>query len=150
MLLTATWWFLARLDALKQIFLISPYFSYFFLHLESIQGYKAAPFTSLFFSPLLVYNFPHCSRCSQSVSNSWQTVANHVKSTLYTVRGLRPNTIYLFMVRAINSQGLSDPSPMSDPVRTQGKGQGRGLCAWAEIERRNCGLTDGLVLAVWL
>ncbi|XP_032907163.1 roundabout homolog 2 isoform X7 [Catharus ustulatus] len=56
---------------------------------------------------------------SQSVSNSWQTVANHVKSTLYTVRGLRPNTIYLFMVRAINSQGLSDPSPMSDPVRTQ-------------------------------
>ncbi|XP_074155878.1 roundabout homolog 2 isoform X7 [Sminthopsis crassicaudata] len=56
---------------------------------------------------------------SQSVSNSWQTVANHVKTTLYTVRGLRPNTIYLFMVRAINSQGLSDPSPISDPVRTQ-------------------------------
>ncbi|XP_043449798.1 roundabout homolog 2 isoform X12 [Panthera onca] len=56
---------------------------------------------------------------SQSVSNSWQTVANHVKTTLFTVRGLRPNTIYLFMVRAINPQGLSDPSPMSDPVRTQ-------------------------------
>ncbi|XP_042312914.1 roundabout homolog 2 isoform X11 [Sceloporus undulatus] len=56
---------------------------------------------------------------SQSVSNSWQTVANHVKTTPYTVRGLRPNTIYLFMVRAINSQGLSDPSSMSDPVRTQ-------------------------------
>nr|XP_048278465.1 roundabout homolog 2 isoform X10 [Myodes glareolus] len=56
---------------------------------------------------------------SQSVSNSWQTVANHVKTTLYTVRGLRPNTIYLFMVRAINPQGLSDPSPISDPVRTQ-------------------------------
>ncbi|XP_061483918.1 roundabout homolog 2 isoform X4 [Rhineura floridana] len=56
---------------------------------------------------------------SQSVSNSWQTVANHVKTTPCTVRGLRPNTIYLFMVRAINSQGLSDPSTMSDPVRTQ-------------------------------
>uniref|UniRef100_A0AAA9S6F8 Roundabout guidance receptor 2 n=1 Tax=Bos taurus TaxID=9913 RepID=A0AAA9S6F8_BOVIN len=56
---------------------------------------------------------------SQSVSNSWQTVANHIKTTLYTVRGLRPNTIYLFMVRAINPQGLSDPSAMSDPVRTQ-------------------------------
>ncbi|XP_077198497.1 roundabout homolog 2 isoform X11 [Paroedura picta] len=56
---------------------------------------------------------------SQSVSNSWQTVANHVKTTPYTVRGLRPNTVYLFMVRAINSQGLSDPSTMSDPVRTQ-------------------------------
>ncbi|KAE8621821.1 hypothetical protein XENTR_v10004985 [Xenopus tropicalis] len=56
---------------------------------------------------------------SQSVSNSWQTVANHVKTTLYTVKGLRPNTIYLFMVRAINTEGLSDPSPISDPVRTQ-------------------------------
>ncbi|XP_039601803.1 roundabout homolog 2 isoform X3 [Polypterus senegalus] len=56
---------------------------------------------------------------SQSVSNSWQTVADHVKTTQYTVKGLRPNTIYLFMVRAVNSQGLSDPSPMSDPVRTQ-------------------------------
>uniref|UniRef100_H3A9I9 Roundabout guidance receptor 2 n=1 Tax=Latimeria chalumnae TaxID=7897 RepID=H3A9I9_LATCH len=56
---------------------------------------------------------------SQSVSNSWQTVADHVKTTLFTVRGLRPNTIYLFMVRAANSQGLSDPSPMSEPVRTQ-------------------------------
>nr|XP_043888905.1 roundabout homolog 2 isoform X4 [Solea senegalensis] len=56
---------------------------------------------------------------SQSVSNSWQTVADHVKNTQFTVKGLRPNTIYLFMVRAVNSQGLSDPSPMSEPVRTQ-------------------------------
>uniref|UniRef100_A0A665W435 Roundabout, axon guidance receptor, homolog 2 (Drosophila) n=1 Tax=Echeneis naucrates TaxID=173247 RepID=A0A665W435_ECHNA len=56
---------------------------------------------------------------SQSVSNSWQTVADHVKTTQFTVKGLRPNTIYLFMIRAVNGQGLSDPSPMSDPVRTQ-------------------------------
>ncbi|KAM6961029.1 roundabout homolog 2 [Aplochiton taeniatus] len=56
---------------------------------------------------------------SQSVSNSWQTVADHVKTTQFTVKGLRPNTIYLFMVRAVNIQGLSDPSPMSEPVRTQ-------------------------------
>uniref|UniRef100_A0A8C9W5Z9 Roundabout, axon guidance receptor, homolog 2 (Drosophila) n=1 Tax=Scleropages formosus TaxID=113540 RepID=A0A8C9W5Z9_SCLFO len=56
---------------------------------------------------------------SQSVSNSWQTVADHVKTTQFTVKGLRPNTIYLFMVRAVNTQGLSDPSPMSEPVRTQ-------------------------------
>uniref|UniRef100_A0AAY4EC31 Roundabout, axon guidance receptor, homolog 2 (Drosophila) n=1 Tax=Denticeps clupeoides TaxID=299321 RepID=A0AAY4EC31_9TELE len=56
---------------------------------------------------------------SQSVSNSWQTVADHVKTTQFTVKGLRPNTIYLFMVRAMNSLGLSDPSPMSEPVRTQ-------------------------------
>ncbi|XP_053728763.1 roundabout homolog 2 isoform X2 [Synchiropus splendidus] len=56
---------------------------------------------------------------SQSVSNSWQTVADHVKTTQFTVKGLRPNTIYLFMVRAVSGHGLSDPSPMSEPVRTQ-------------------------------
>uniref|UniRef100_A0A8C9WSQ3 Roundabout2-like n=1 Tax=Scleropages formosus TaxID=113540 RepID=A0A8C9WSQ3_SCLFO len=56
---------------------------------------------------------------SQLVSNSWQTAAEHVKSTQFTVRGLRPNTIYLFIVRAVNSQGLGDPSPVSEPVRTQ-------------------------------
>ncbi|XP_062329471.1 roundabout homolog 2 [Osmerus eperlanus] len=56
---------------------------------------------------------------SQLVSNSWQTVADHVKTTQFTVKGLRPNTIYLFMIRAVNTQGLSDPSPMSEPVRTQ-------------------------------
>uniref|UniRef100_A0AAY4B7Y3 Roundabout, axon guidance receptor, homolog 2 (Drosophila) n=1 Tax=Denticeps clupeoides TaxID=299321 RepID=A0AAY4B7Y3_9TELE len=55
----------------------------------------------------------------QLVSNSWQTVADHVKTTQFTVRDLRPNTVYLFIIRAVNAQGLGDPSPMSDPVRTQ-------------------------------
>lgn len=68
----------------------------------------------------ITWNHPFLLHYSQSVSNSWQTVADHIKNTQFTVRGLRPNTIYLFMVRAVNSQGLSDPSPMSDPVRTQG------------------------------
>uniref|UniRef100_A0A672Z0P2 Roundabout, axon guidance receptor, homolog 2 (Drosophila) n=1 Tax=Sphaeramia orbicularis TaxID=375764 RepID=A0A672Z0P2_9TELE len=62
---------------------------------------------------------PVSSFVIEAFSNSWQTVADHIKTTQFTVRGLRPNTIYLFMVRAVNSQGLSDPSPMSDPVRTQ-------------------------------
>ncbi|KAM8898928.1 roundabout homolog 2-like isoform 2-T2 [Spinachia spinachia] len=55
----------------------------------------------------------------QSVSNSWQTVADHVKTTEFTVIDLRPNTVYLFIIRAVNAQGLGDPSPMSEPVRTQ-------------------------------
>lgn len=38
----------------------------------------------------------------------------------HTVLGLFPNTVYLFIVRALNSYGLSDPSPISEPVRTQG------------------------------
>ncbi|XP_072302616.1 roundabout homolog 2-like isoform X1 [Eucyclogobius newberryi] len=55
----------------------------------------------------------------QSVSNSWQTVADHVKTIEFTVQDLRPNTVYLFIIRAVNAQGLGDPSPMSEPVRTQ-------------------------------
>ncbi|KAL0994173.1 hypothetical protein UPYG_G00118740 [Umbra pygmaea] len=55
----------------------------------------------------------------QLVSNSWQTVADHVKTTQFTVKDLRPNTVYLFIIRAVNAQGIGDPSPMSEPVRTQ-------------------------------
>lgn len=38
----------------------------------------------------------------------------------HTVSELLPNTVYLFIVRALNAYGLSDPSPISEPVRTQG------------------------------
>lgn len=73
-----------------------------FLHLKLFTAYLIYPFYS------------------QSVSNSWQTVADHVKTTEFTVKDLRPNTVYLFIIRAVNAQGLGDPSPMSEPVRTQG------------------------------
>ncbi|KAM9318090.1 roundabout homolog 2 [Pholidichthys leucotaenia] len=56
---------------------------------------------------------------SQSVGSTWQTVADHVKLETHMVVGLFPNTVYLFIVRAVNSYGLSDPSPISEPVRTQ-------------------------------
>uniref|UniRef100_S4RZ80 Roundabout, axon guidance receptor, homolog 2 (Drosophila) n=1 Tax=Petromyzon marinus TaxID=7757 RepID=S4RZ80_PETMA len=69
-------------------------------------------------SPILYYII-EAFRDSQSVSTSWQTVATHVTRDAFTLRGLRPNTIYLFIVRAANAHGLSDPSPVSDPVRTQ-------------------------------
>uniref|UniRef100_A0A8C8DHT9 Uncharacterized protein n=1 Tax=Oryzias sinensis TaxID=183150 RepID=A0A8C8DHT9_9TELE len=58
---------------------------------------------------------------SQSVGSTWQTVADQVKQETHTVVGLFPNTVYLFIVRAVNSYGLSDPSPISEPVRTQGE-----------------------------
>uniref|UniRef100_A0A6Q2YG53 Roundabout, axon guidance receptor, homolog 3 (Drosophila) n=1 Tax=Esox lucius TaxID=8010 RepID=A0A6Q2YG53_ESOLU len=56
---------------------------------------------------------------SQSAGSTWQTVADLVKLEKHTVGGLFPNTIYLFIVRAVNAYGLSDPSPISEPVRTQ-------------------------------
>ena len=60
------------------------------------------------------------------MGSAWQTVADHVKQERHTVLGLFPNTVYLFIVRAVNSYGLSDPSPISEPVRTQGEWTGAG------------------------
>lgn len=65
---------------------------------------------------------PH-SRCSQAAGNTWRTVADGVQLETHTVGGLQPNTIYLFLVRAVGAWGLSEPSPVSEPVRTQGKGR---------------------------
>ncbi|XP_061558458.1 roundabout homolog 3 isoform X3 [Phycodurus eques] len=56
---------------------------------------------------------------SQSAGSTWQTVADMVKMETHTITGLLSNTIYLFIVRAVNAYGLSDPSPISQPVRTQ-------------------------------
>ncbi|XP_056612872.1 roundabout homolog 2 isoform X1 [Triplophysa dalaica] len=56
---------------------------------------------------------------SQSVGSIWQTAADLVRQEKHTVTGLFPNTVYLFIIRAMNSYGLSDPSPISEPVRTQ-------------------------------
>uniref|UniRef100_A0A8C2IQ49 Roundabout guidance receptor 3 n=1 Tax=Cyprinus carpio TaxID=7962 RepID=A0A8C2IQ49_CYPCA len=63
---------------------------------------------------------------SQSVGNTWQTVADLVRLEKHTVSGLYPNTIYLFIIRAVNPFGLSDPSPISEPVRTQDGAEGQG------------------------
>ncbi|KAK2517807.1 roundabout-like protein 2 [Columba livia] len=56
---------------------------------------------------------------SQVAGGPWQTVATDVKGDSHTVSGLVPDTIYLFLVRAVNAHGLSDPSGTSEPVRTQ-------------------------------
>lgn len=81
---------------------------------------------------LIFLSLNRASTYSQSVSNSWQTVADHVKTTEFTVKDLRPNTVYLFIIRAVNAQGLGDPSPMSDPVRTQGTTN--GLCWTVSVD----------------
>lgn len=48
----------------------------------------------------------------------------------HTVTGLQPNNIYLFLVRALSTWGLSEPSPISEPVHTEGEGdQQLALCA---------------------
>uniref|UniRef100_A0A8C0KAD8 Roundabout homolog 3 n=1 Tax=Canis lupus dingo TaxID=286419 RepID=A0A8C0KAD8_CANLU len=56
---------------------------------------------------------------SQAAGNTWRTVADGVQLETHTVSGLQPNTIYLFLVRAVGAWGLSEPSPVSEPIRTQ-------------------------------
>ncbi|XP_073871626.1 roundabout homolog 3 isoform X15 [Macaca fascicularis] len=56
---------------------------------------------------------------SPAAGNTWRTVADGVQLETHTVSGLQPNTIYVFLVRAVGTWGLSDPSPVSEPVRTQ-------------------------------
>ncbi|XP_039193141.1 roundabout homolog 1 isoform X2 [Crotalus tigris] len=56
---------------------------------------------------------------SHAAGSSWQTVAENVKTETFAVKGLKPNAIYLFLIRAANAYGISDPSQISDPVKTQ-------------------------------
>ncbi|XP_047463471.1 roundabout homolog 1-like isoform X2 [Mugil cephalus] len=56
---------------------------------------------------------------SYTLGNRWVTLAEHVKAQTFVLRNLKPGAVYLFMVRAVNAHGLSDPSPISDSVRTQ-------------------------------
>lgn len=56
---------------------------------------------------------------SNILGNRWVTVAEHVKTQSHVLKTLKPGAIYLFMVRAVNAYGLSDPSPISDSIRTQ-------------------------------
>lgn len=59
--------------------------------------------------------------CSYILGSRWMTLAEHVKGQTFVLRNLKPGAVYLFMVRAVNAYGLSDPSPISDAVRTQGQ-----------------------------
>lgn len=59
--------------------------------------------------------------CSHAAGSSWQTLADHVKTESFVLKGLKPSAVYLFLVRAANAYGLSDPSPISDAVKTQGQ-----------------------------
>ncbi|XP_054659154.1 roundabout homolog 3 [Grus americana] len=56
---------------------------------------------------------------SQAAGGPWQTVATDVEGETHTVSGLVPDTVYLFLVRAVNAYGVSDPSGVSEPVCTQ-------------------------------
>jgi len=66
-------------------------------------------------SPLIGYTVEYFSADLQT---GWVTAAHRVPSETYTVANLKPNTNYVFLVRAENSHGMSPPSRISQRVRT--------------------------------
>uniref|UniRef100_A0A8C8H4V1 Roundabout guidance receptor 1 n=1 Tax=Oncorhynchus tshawytscha TaxID=74940 RepID=A0A8C8H4V1_ONCTS len=56
---------------------------------------------------------------SHASGSSWVTLADHVRTETFVLKNLKPGAVYLFLVRAANAYGLSDPSPITDAVRTQ-------------------------------
>lgn len=59
---------------------------------------------------------------SHNMSKSWIEVASRVVGTTWTQRDLLKGATYTFFVRAENSQGISAPSPMTDPTVVGGVG----------------------------
>ena len=55
--------------------------------------------------------------CSD-LQTGWVVAAIRVNSETYTVTNLKPDTSYIFVVRAENSHGLSAPSEVSPHVKT--------------------------------
>ena len=50
----------------------------------------------------------------------WVVASDSITEERYVVRGLRPDTTYLFLVRSRNSHGISLPSHVSASIRTKG------------------------------
>ena len=55
---------------------------------------------------------------SSDLETGWVTAAHRITSETYTVNNLKPDTSYVFLVRAENSHGMSPPSQVSERVRT--------------------------------
>lgn len=47
-------------------------------------------------------------------------MSGEIRQASHTVKNLKPGTNYIFLVRAENSQGVGDPSQMSNVVKTKG------------------------------
>lgn len=56
---------------------------------------------------------------SHAAGSSWLTLADQVKTETFVLQDLEPSAVYLFLVRAANAYGLSEPSPISEAIKTQ-------------------------------
>jgi roundabout, axon guidance receptor 2 len=68
-------------------------------------------------SPVSAYRVEYFS---YDIPSGWSVATDSATSTRLGIPQLRPDSSYLFLVRAINSHGISLPSVMSEPIRTLG------------------------------
>ncbi|PSN32273.1 hypothetical protein C0J52_24864 [Blattella germanica] len=68
-------------------------------------------------SPLIGYTIEYFS---SDLQTGWVVAANRVTADTITIGDLKPDTSYVFLVRAENSHGLSIPSTVSEVARTLG------------------------------
>nr|XP_040563510.1 roundabout homolog 2-like [Lepeophtheirus salmonis] len=66
-------------------------------------------------SPLMGYTLEYFS---SDLETGWVVAANRITSETYTINNLKPDTSYMFLVRAENSHGMSPPTRVSERVRT--------------------------------
>ncbi|XP_063607751.1 roundabout homolog 2-like [Penaeus indicus] len=59
-------------------------------------------------------------------SGQWTPLEEHIPAESYTLTGLKPNTQYRAVVRAMNMHGVSASSPVSGPLVTAGGGMPGG------------------------
>ncbi|XP_049524974.1 roundabout homolog 1-like [Dermacentor silvarum] len=57
---------------------------------------------------------------SSDLESGWVLAAHRILAETYTIPALRPDSRYIFIVRAENSHGLGVPSPASEAIRTLG------------------------------
>ncbi|XP_052804900.1 roundabout homolog 2-like isoform X2 [Mya arenaria] len=60
-------------------------------------------------------------------SQSWQSADRLYVQKDVIITGLKPDTTYVFLVRAVNSYGTGGPSPLSDKIRTLEPNMGQPL-----------------------
>lgn len=63
---------------------------------------------------------------SPDLQQGWLVAADRIRVRKYTVTGLRPDTTYVFIVRARNSYGLGRTSPISKAIKTTASKAGHG------------------------
>ncbi|XP_071806163.1 roundabout homolog 2-like isoform X3 [Asterias amurensis] len=67
-------------------------------------------------SPVTHYRLEYFSH---EVAPEWQIEPGQCVRESCLVQQLRPGTVYLFLVRAVNDRGIGPPSPISQPITTR-------------------------------